>query len=143
QKGEFRNAILFGTALVLISMFSLWLIPTIVSSKEVNEQILNATIISSSIALFVQDLITFSTAFGLERKNRIPTIPIWEKIIYMLTMCLISAILLFTFIPNILGGSWSLANTIGILIYTVSLVMGFIFKFITKIMMKKSVLKQP
>ncbi|QNM93548.1 APC family permease [Mycoplasma sp. Pen4] len=130
KHGEFKNAIVFSTIIVIISMLTLWLIPTILFDKEEEKlgDFFNSTIIASSIALLIEDLITFSNAFILSKKRLVPKIPIWEKTIYAIVMTFISFIVLSFFVPWILGSNWESTNTYSILIYFTFVLIGFALK---------------
>ncbi|UUM20320.1 APC family permease [Mycoplasma sp. 2045] len=132
KKGEFKNAIVFSTVIIMISMITLWLVPTIFLDKEYSDEFFKATIITSSIALLIEDLITFFIAFRLAAKKRISKIPVWEKTIYIIDICIMSFILLITFFPWILSGQWEFKNTVSIIIYVVFIGVGFALKLLNK-----------
>ncbi|MFV8468315.1 APC family permease [Mycoplasma sp. B6188] len=125
---EFRNAIVFTTIIILVSMVILWIIPSIMQNDNDKKDFFDGTIIACSTALFIEDIITFSTAFVLEGKKRIPRIPVWEKIVYGLDLIAIIFLLVLFYCPWIIGDTWGIKNTVAIVSYLVFVLFGFILK---------------
>ncbi|MFV8515713.1 APC family permease [Mycoplasma sp. Z244B] len=126
---EFKNAIVFSTIVVLISMVILWIVPSLMTDEKHKQEFFDGTIIACSTALFIEDIITFNVAFVLERKKRIPKIPVWEKIIYILDLLFIIFLLLLFYLPWILGEDWGIKNTVSLVSYLAFVIFGFLFKF--------------
>ncbi|MFV8459117.1 APC family permease [Mycoplasma sp. CR] len=125
---EFKNAIVFTTVIILVSMVILWIIPSIMTNPQDKSDFFDGTIIACSTALFIEDIITFNTAFVLERKKRIPRIPLWEKIVYGLDLIAIIFLIVLFYCPWIIGDTWGIKNTVALVSYLVFVLFGFILK---------------
>ncbi|WLP85320.1 APC family permease [Mycoplasma seminis] len=125
---EFKNAIWFTTVITLIAMVILWIIPTL-SNEQKQADFFDATIIACSTALFIEDIITFFLGFALARKKRIPKIPLWEKLIYIITILAIGFVLLLFYVPWIIGDSWGYKNTVSLVVYIAFVLLGYVMKF--------------
>ncbi|MHA3826069.1 APC family permease [Mycoplasma sp. BRA285] len=125
---EFKNAIVFSTIIILVSMVILWIIPSVMKNEQNRQDFFDGTIIACSTALFIEDIITFNIAFALERKKRIPKIPIWEKCTYVIDICVLAFLLFFFYCPWIIGDTWGIKNTVSLVSYILFVAFGYILK---------------
>ncbi|VEU63681.1 amino acid permease [Mycoplasmopsis bovirhinis] len=123
KNNEYKKAIIFVALYTLISMIVLSLI-VLLAPKNQQGDYFDAVINMSSIALLLEDIMTFIVAFILEKKKKIALIPSWEKIAYILSIIWASFLLITFFIPNIFGASHTTETIFTILGYIVFLLSG-------------------
>ncbi|VEU70566.1 amino acid permease [Mycoplasmopsis glycophila] len=130
KKGEFQNAIWFTTIITLVSMVVFWLLSIFLTknNNESRDNFFETAILGSGIALLVEDLCTFITAFILDRKKLIPKIPLWEKIYYVFDICLIVFLLISYFVPQIYGLPFQTNSLVVIGVYFSFILLGILFK---------------
>ncbi|MBN4083222.1 APC family permease [Mycoplasma sp. CSL10137] len=137
KKGEFHNAIIFTGIFTFISMVILWLLPILLTDENSENPYFNAVIIVNSIALLIEDMLTYIVAFMLDRKKIIPKIPFWEKIIYTINVIWIFIITSIIIFPFIINDSWKSENTFVFVIYFSFILIGFLFKWTWSVYNKK------
>ncbi|QGZ97697.1 amino acid permease [Mycoplasma sp. NEAQ87857] len=102
KNGEFKNAIWFTSIATLVTMIVFWTIPLVIySNPSEQNNFFDTVIISSGVALLIEDLLTLYVAFALEKKKVITKIPLWEKIYYIFVMGLIIFLLISFLFPII------------------------------------------
>ncbi|SJZ51785.1 amino acid permease [Mycoplasmopsis verecunda] len=127
KNGEFKNAIVFSTVVILVSMVVLWIIPSFMDEQG-SKEFFDGTIIGTTTALFIEDIITLNMAFALEKKKRIPKIPWLEKIVYIVTMIAIFFLLMLFYTPWVISDSWGIKNTVALVSYLAFVGFGFLLK---------------
>ncbi|WP_406614472.1 amino acid permease [Mycoplasma corogypsi] len=138
KKGEFKHAIWFTTSVTLITMIILWSIPLIIynNDQERANRFFETAIYATNIAVFVEDLLTFTVAFILEKKQIISKIPLWEKIIYVFDMIAIVFLLIVFLTPGIFGDKASetdhLTPLIAISTYFIFIIFGIIMNILSR-----------
>nr|WP_129619944.1 amino acid permease [Mycoplasmopsis gallinacea] len=128
SRGEYRNAIYFSLGLTIFSLIVFWALPEFLNLKNFFLSVIEI----GTISFLVQYVLTFITALILERKNKVITIPWYEKIIYYLVMILLISLIVIYLFPMIVGHSWSVENTIVLVSYLASLIIGGILFVIAK-----------
>ncbi|WP_027120970.1 amino acid permease [Mycoplasma leonicaptivi] len=138
KQNEYKNAIIFTALVTLFAMIVLWLIPTITGNRDYYLGV----IVISSLALFLQDILTFITAFILEKKKKISKIPLYEKVIYSLNIIWMLFLILSISFPQILGQEWSSINIFIIIGFFGSILFGFLLKWISHLVLKKQIINK-
>lgn len=128
SRGEYRNAIYFSLGLTIFSLIVFWALPEFLNLKNFFLSVIEI----GTISFLVQYVLTFITALILEHKNKVITIPWYEKIIYYLVMILLISLIIIYLFPMIVGHSWSVENTIVLVSYLASLIIGGILFVIAK-----------
>lgn len=131
KRDEYRNAIWFSAIVTIISMLIFWLIPTLLSIEDFFESVIEL----GSVAFLLQYFLTFVTALLLERKKEV-TIPLWERIIYMIAMLVILLALIVFLFPFVIGHSWSKENTIILVSYIIFIIIGYVIQFVVSLVKK-------
>lgn len=133
--GEYKNAIIFNTAVTLISMTFFTLLPSFIPSLK---NFFNNVISLGLIATLVQYLTTFVICFILERQKKIGKINVFEKIFYVFSIATIALIIFATLFPIAFGQSeWSVANTVQIVSYFSLIILSYLTWFIITIINKR------
>lgn len=135
--GEYSNAIYLSLALTIISMLLFVIIPVIFNVENAFENMIQA----GTIVYIVNYLGTFFALLHLHFKKKKITIPWWEIIIYILAICTLILVLLFTLIPPIVGEPWTIANTIILCSYLGSITLGYLIWFAYYLYQKSKIKK--
>lgn len=138
KKHEFKNAIWFNAILSILSMLLFWLIPYFLDLSNFFESVINM----GSIAFLIQYMFTFIIALILDKRKKIRAIPIWEKIIYYISVIIIGIVLLIYTFPFIIGQMWTLESIITLVSYTGFILIGFSIFGIYNIRNKMKLLNQ-
>lgn len=133
KKNEYRNAIIFIAGLIFTSFIFFNIIPSVFNIKSFFNDIIQL----GSIAFLVQYLLTFINALILNKKRLIGPIPLLEKGIYYLIICLIITILLLYFFPFIIKEEWTLRQKISLASYCFFIAIGYLFYFLNLLFKKK------
>ncbi|CCP23900.1 APC family permease [Mycoplasmopsis cynos] len=122
KTGEYRNAILFQSAFSIISMIIFTIIPYFLGIKDQFSAILNA----GNIVFLMQYLFTICTLLYLSWKRKEFVIPVWEKIVYICSIILISFIVLTSLIPPIIGTSYTAESALLLPSYMGIMLIGYL-----------------
>ncbi|QNM93539.1 APC family permease [Mycoplasma sp. Pen4] len=120
KNNEYKNAIWFNTILIIIAMILFNILPNLFPKISLFKEVINL----GTISFLFQYLIAYITAFILERQNKISRIPIYEKILYVLSSMLIISVILVYELPFIVGAEWTTGNTVSIVSYFIFLLLG-------------------
>lgn len=138
KKGEYVSAIVFVAVVNILATFFFVLIPFAISpDAQANFQ----TVLDFGNSAFMIGYFNiFLIAFLLAKKKSIESIPIWEQIIYVLTMVLIALLLInFLFPVMFTLNSWETINTLNLILsIVVFLIMPLAFYYLTPIFNKWS-----
>ncbi|MDE5553155.1 MAG: APC family permease [Malacoplasma sp.] len=129
KRGEYKNAILFGAFLTIISMVIFWLLPYLLNL----ENFFSSVIELGTMAFLIQYLLTLVTAIHLSRKKIISKIPLWEILIYLVGIIIIITTLIIYAVPPITGEKWTIQNTIVLASYVTFIGVGYLLYAIRKI----------
>lgn len=133
KNDEYKIAIWFSSIVEMISMIIFTIIPEVTGEKNFFKSVLEI----GTLAFFIQYFGTIVTGLVLHFQKRIKPIPIWEQIIYIISLILIVIILLFAFVPPVVNNPWEQKNTIAILPYLIVFIIGYIIWFLNWIYEKK------
>ncbi|MBU4690868.1 amino acid permease [Mycoplasma zalophi] len=126
KNGQHKNAIKFVTLISILAMIIFTILPKLLNISDSFTTIL----LSGNLVFFVIYLITLVSILHISFKRKEFKIPIWEKIIYMITTSLIIAIILITLFPPIVNESYQPSQLLVILSYISLMVLGFVTWFV-------------
>lgn len=129
KHSEYKNAILFGALLTIISMLIFWLLPYLLDL----ENFFGSVIEIGTMAFLIQYLLTLTTALHLSRTKKISKIPLWEQISYVIGIIIIFVTLLIYVFPPITGEQWTIQNTIVLISYFTFIGFGYLLYLFRKI----------
>ncbi|MDJ1645898.1 APC family permease [Mycoplasma sp. M5725] len=114
NNGEYKNAIIFNTLVILVSMTFFTLLPAFIPQLK---NFFNNVIALGITATLVQYLTNFVVCFILEKQRKIPKIHIIEKIFYIVISIVILIIIIATLFPVVFNEPWTVANTVQVVSY--------------------------
>lgn len=122
KKDELGWAIGFYAGVTLFSLLIFWLIPQLAKFENFFNQVIQIGIIS----FFAQYIITMITALILEKRKIVKSIPIFEKIVYILAIAIMIVSLLIFIFPPVTNNPWKAENTVIIISYPAFIGLGYI-----------------
>lgn len=133
KTGEYRNAFIFSTILVIFSMIFLNLIPSFLFSKAAKENLFLAVVGIGSLAFLMQYLMQGITILILSYKKIISPLSFVSQFFYILIIIFGFSLILVIFLPFILlQQKAKIEDFLPFFAYASFMILGFILNFISK-----------
>ncbi|WGI36384.1 APC family permease [Mesomycoplasma lagogenitalium] len=137
KNGEYKRALYFIAIFAIISMIIFTFIPSLFNVKDQ----FNAVLYSYIVVFYMQYILTIISILAIGYKNKEFKVPIWEQVIYYLSMLLMGFLVLVAFIPSIIGKQWEFSNIVLMPSYLGILLFGYLiwgsYIWINKVIKKK------
>lgn len=129
--GEYANAMYTALIIILLSMLFFTILPKLIGAENAFSKV-----IETGMIIFMNNYIGgFIVFFILSYRKKI-VIPLWEKVIYLLGALTAMTILVFNSFPFVVGEPWTIANTLMVCSYFVTLLLGYIIWYINHLFQK-------
>ncbi|UVD81897.1 APC family permease [Mycoplasma iguanae] len=136
-KGQYGNALWLISFSTSISSLLLYFLPRWIGIETGFDTFIQST----TISMFIQFILTIWTVLYLSTQSKIK-IPFWEKVLYFLTIFLLTYILLIFVFPPALGDAINWSNLFAFLIWLGTMLLGFLISFFTTLLKKVQFFKQ-